>query len=174
VAPRSSHSRCFAGEAEVRNSALNRNIKSPAQSEVFGRTIGKVAELWVTVSDEEKRARARKSAQARWSRQRKISHLRRNFVIGGLFAQFARLSSAGAIENADRLVFELDSELLNDMVPRFCAGWSGNDAVILASCEFVEEFPRRGNLKRGETSSGTSNGRNRRRVPILQCVQTRC
>ena len=58
-------------ESEVRNSALNRNIKSPAQSEVFRRTMGQVSRnYWATVSEEEKRARARRSAQARWgSRQ---------------------------------------------------------------------------------------------------------
>jgi hypothetical protein len=58
-------------ESEVRNSALNRNIKSPAQSEVFRRTMGQVSRnYWATVSEEEKRARARKSAHARWSRPR--------------------------------------------------------------------------------------------------------
>jgi len=58
-------------ESEVRNSALNRNIKSPAQSEVFRRTMGQVSRnYWATVSKEEKRARARRSAQARWSHQR--------------------------------------------------------------------------------------------------------
>jgi hypothetical protein len=58
-------------ESEVRNSALNRNIKSPAQSEVFRRTMGQVSRnYWATVSEEEKRARARKSAQARWARRR--------------------------------------------------------------------------------------------------------
>ena len=58
-------------ESEVRNSALNRNIKSPAQSEVFRRTMGQVSRnYWATVSEEEKRARARRSAQARWSRRR--------------------------------------------------------------------------------------------------------
>lgn len=57
-------------ESEVRNSALNRNIKSPAQSEVFRRTMGQVSRnYWATVSEEEKRARARKGAQARWSRR---------------------------------------------------------------------------------------------------------
>ena len=54
-------------EDEVRNSALNRNIRSPAQSEVFRRTMGQVSRnYWATVSPEEKRERARKSAQARW------------------------------------------------------------------------------------------------------------
>ncbi len=55
-------------ETEIRNSALNRNIKSPSQSEVFRRTMGQVSRnYWATVSLEEKRERARKSAQARWS-----------------------------------------------------------------------------------------------------------
>jgi len=54
-------------EVEVRNSALNRNIKSPAQSEVFRRTMGQVSRnYWATITAEEKRERARKSAQARW------------------------------------------------------------------------------------------------------------
>ena len=58
-------------ESEVRNSALNRNIKSPAQSEVSRRTMGQVSRnYWATVNEEEKRARARRSAQARWSRSR--------------------------------------------------------------------------------------------------------
>ncbi|HJT71246.1 MAG TPA: hypothetical protein VJ731_13695 [Terriglobales bacterium] len=54
-------------EIELRNSPLNRNIKSPAQSEVFRRTMGQVSRnYWATVSMEEKRERARKSARARW------------------------------------------------------------------------------------------------------------
>lgn len=58
-------------EDQVRNSALNRNIKSPAQSEVFRRTMGQVSRnYWATISPEEKRERARKSAQARWSAHR--------------------------------------------------------------------------------------------------------
>jgi hypothetical protein len=56
-------------EAQVRNSPLNRNIKSPGQSEVFRRTMGQVSRnYWATVTPEEKRERARKSAQARWMR----------------------------------------------------------------------------------------------------------
>lgn len=55
-------------EYQVQTSALNRNIKSPAQSEVFRRTMGQVSRnYWATVSKEEKRERARKSAQARWT-----------------------------------------------------------------------------------------------------------
>lgn len=58
-------------EDHVRNSALNRNIKSPAQSEVFRRTMGQVSRnYWATISPEEKRERARKSAQARWTAHR--------------------------------------------------------------------------------------------------------
>lgn len=57
-------------ETQVRNSALNRNIKSPGQSEVFRRTMGQVSRnYWTTVSLAEKRERARKSAQARWNRR---------------------------------------------------------------------------------------------------------
>ena len=56
-------------ETEIRNSALNRNIKSPSQSEVFRRTMGQVSRnYWATVSPEEKRRRAQNSARARWSR----------------------------------------------------------------------------------------------------------
>jgi hypothetical protein len=58
-------------ETEVRNSALNRNIKSPGQSEVFRRTMGQVSRnYWATISPEEKRERGRKSAQARWNLHR--------------------------------------------------------------------------------------------------------
>lgn len=56
-------------EAQVRNSALNRNIKSAGQSEVFRRTMGQVSRnYWATISPEEKRERATKCAQARWQR----------------------------------------------------------------------------------------------------------
>jgi len=56
-------------ETQVRDSALNRNIRSPAQSEVFRRTMGQVSRnYWALVSAEERRERARKSAQARWNR----------------------------------------------------------------------------------------------------------
>lgn len=56
-------------EMQVQRSPLNRNIKSPAQAEVFRRTMGQVSRnYWATVSLEEKRQRATKSAQARWRR----------------------------------------------------------------------------------------------------------
>ncbi|MBV8832755.1 MAG: hypothetical protein JO108_26435 [Acidobacteriaceae bacterium] len=56
-------------ETEIRNSALNRNIKSPSQSEVFRRTMGQVSRnYWATVSPEDKRRRAQNSARARWGR----------------------------------------------------------------------------------------------------------
>jgi hypothetical protein len=62
-------------EAQVRNSALNRNIKSAGQSEVFRRTMGQVSRnYWATISPEEKRERARKCAQARWQRFPKFEH----------------------------------------------------------------------------------------------------
>jgi hypothetical protein len=57
-------------EMEIRNSALNKNIKSPSQSEVFRRTMGQVSRnYWATVSEEDRRERGRRSAQARWSRR---------------------------------------------------------------------------------------------------------
>jgi hypothetical protein len=57
-------------EMEIRNSALNRNIKSPSQSEVFRRTMGQVSRnYWATVSEEERRERGRRNAQARWDRR---------------------------------------------------------------------------------------------------------
>src|ERR1700752_1801686 len=57
-------------EVEVRNSALNRKIRSPAQSEVFRRTMGQVSRnFWAPVRAEEKRERARNSANARWNRR---------------------------------------------------------------------------------------------------------
>ena len=63
--------------------------------------------------------------------------LRGGCVIAGLFGQCARLSSVGAIENADRLGFELDSDSLIDVVDRFLPGWNRDSAVILASREFA-------------------------------------
>jgi hypothetical protein len=63
-------------EAELRNSALNRNVKSPGQSEVFRRTMGQVSRnYWATISPEEKRERGRKNAQARWKRHRDSQRL---------------------------------------------------------------------------------------------------
>jgi len=57
-------------EREIRNSALNQKIKSPSQSEVFRRTMGQVSRnYWATVSDEERRERGRRNAQARWGRR---------------------------------------------------------------------------------------------------------
>jgi hypothetical protein len=63
-------------ETEVRDSALNRNVKSPGQSEVFRRTMGQVSRnYWATISPEEKRERGRKNAQARWKRHRDSQRL---------------------------------------------------------------------------------------------------
>jgi hypothetical protein len=56
-------------EFQIQTSPLNSAIKSPSQSEVFRRTMGQVSRrYWATLTSEEKRARARKSAQARWSK----------------------------------------------------------------------------------------------------------
>jgi hypothetical protein len=58
-------------ETEIRNSALNQKIKSASQSEVFRRTMGQVSRnYWATVSQEERRERGRRNAQARWGRRR--------------------------------------------------------------------------------------------------------
>jgi hypothetical protein len=57
-------------EMEIRNSALDKNIKSPSQSEVFRRTMGQVSRnYWATVSQDERRERGRRNAQARWGRR---------------------------------------------------------------------------------------------------------
>ena len=62
-------------ETQIKTSALNRNIKSPSQSEVFRRTMGQVSRnYWATISAEEKRLRAQNSARARWSRNGAVSH----------------------------------------------------------------------------------------------------
>jgi hypothetical protein len=61
-------------EMEIRNSALNRSIKSPSQSEVFRRTMGQVSRnYWATVSEEQRRERGRRNAQSRWDRRSKRS-----------------------------------------------------------------------------------------------------
>ena len=54
----------------MQTSPLNKAIRSPGQSEVFRRTMGQVSrKYWATVSAEEKRLRAQKSARARWNRK---------------------------------------------------------------------------------------------------------
>jgi len=53
---------------QIRSSTLNRNIKSPAQSEVFRRTMGQVSRNYrATVSLVERCERAQKIAHARWN-----------------------------------------------------------------------------------------------------------
>jgi hypothetical protein len=55
-------------ELQVRNSALNRNIKTPGESEVFRRIMGQVSRnYWAMISPEERCERATESAQARWT-----------------------------------------------------------------------------------------------------------
>jgi hypothetical protein len=58
-------------EHQIQTSPLNKAIRSPGQSEVFRRTMGQVSrKYWASVSAEDKRLRAQKSARARWSRAR--------------------------------------------------------------------------------------------------------
>jgi hypothetical protein len=56
-------------EHQIQTSPLNKAIRNPGQSEVFRRTMGQVSrKYWATISAEEKRTRAQKSARARWNR----------------------------------------------------------------------------------------------------------
>lgn len=49
-------------EPQIRNSPLNRNFKSPSQSEIFCGTMGQESRnYWATVSSEEKRVRAQRA-----------------------------------------------------------------------------------------------------------------
>jgi hypothetical protein len=58
-------------EHQIQTSPLNKAIRSPSQSEVFRRTMGQVSrKYWATISADEKRTRAQKSARARWNRAR--------------------------------------------------------------------------------------------------------
>jgi hypothetical protein len=113
---------------------------------VFGRTITQGSLNYGRPSTKKKSERAQRGALRRaetGNAAKEISPLRG--VIGGLFRQFApsvvtsgdrywpvlgdrrgfaRLSSAGAIDDADRLGFEFDSELLNDMIDGVFVGWN--------------------------------------------------
>ncbi len=58
-------------EIRVARSPLNKVVASNRESETFRKTMGNVARnYWATVSKEEKRARAQKSAQARWAKDK--------------------------------------------------------------------------------------------------------
>ncbi len=121
-------------EDQVRNSALNRNIKSPAQSEVFRRTMGQVSRnYWATISPEEKRdAREEKRSGTLDSRSESgptlIEQLwtdrsrTRRTLRGGrphprLPAHIIR--SEITIQNLDGISFELDRELWDDLLEGF-------------------------------------------------------
>jgi hypothetical protein len=55
-------------ETSKQQSPLTKKIKSESQRESFRKTIGQVSrKYWATLTPEEKRARAQKSANARWS-----------------------------------------------------------------------------------------------------------
>jgi hypothetical protein len=59
-------------ETRKQQSPLNKKIKSEGQRESFRKTMGQVSRrYWATLTPEEKRARAQKSANARWSRREK-------------------------------------------------------------------------------------------------------
>jgi hypothetical protein len=59
-------------EIRTERSPLNRVAVTRQESATFRKTMGKVArKYWATVSKEEKRARAQKSAQARWAKAKK-------------------------------------------------------------------------------------------------------
>ena len=57
-------------ETRKQQSPLNKKIKSEGQRESFRKTMGQVSRrYWATLTPEEKRARAQKSANARWGRR---------------------------------------------------------------------------------------------------------
>ncbi len=59
-------------ETSKQQSPLTKKIKSEGQRESFRKTMGEVSrKYWATLTPEQKRARAQKSANARWSRREK-------------------------------------------------------------------------------------------------------
>jgi hypothetical protein len=59
-------------ETSKQQSPLNKKIKNEGQRDSFRKTMGQVSrKYWATLTPEEKRERARKSANARWSRREK-------------------------------------------------------------------------------------------------------
>jgi hypothetical protein len=59
-------------ETQKQNSPLNRVVKTGIQEEAFRKTMGQVSrDYWSTLTPEEKRQRAQKSAQARWRKREK-------------------------------------------------------------------------------------------------------
>jgi len=59
-------------ETSKQRSPLTKKIKSEGQRESFRKTMGEVSrKYWATLTPEQKRARAQKSANARWSRREK-------------------------------------------------------------------------------------------------------
>ena len=59
-------------ETSKQQSPLTKKIKSEGQRESFRKTMGEVSrKYWATLTPQEKRARAQKSANARWSRREK-------------------------------------------------------------------------------------------------------
>lgn len=59
-------------ETRKAKSPLNKAIKTGVQVDAFRKTMAQVSrKYWATVTPEEKRARARNSANARWSKRKK-------------------------------------------------------------------------------------------------------
>ena len=57
-------------EVRTQKSRLNIVVKSPNQSNAFRRTMGQVSRnYWATLTQEEKRVRAQRSARARWDKK---------------------------------------------------------------------------------------------------------
>ena len=58
-------------ETHIKESPLNKKIKIESQRESFRKTMGQVSrKYWATLTPEQRRDRAQKSANARWSKQR--------------------------------------------------------------------------------------------------------
>jgi hypothetical protein len=57
-------------DVRAQKSRLNAAIKSPNQSNALRRTMGQVSRnYWATLTPDEKRARAQRSARARWGKR---------------------------------------------------------------------------------------------------------
>ncbi len=65
------------------------------------------------------------------------SPLEGDAFVGGRFGHFASFGRAGAIENPDRIGFQLNYQLLNDVLDRLLSVRNRDRAVVLAGCEFT-------------------------------------
>ena len=110
---------------------------------------------WATVSPEEKRERARKSAQARWdsyiglttnglpkSYSRIVASDEVRPLIGGRahlrpIEPLIRFGIGRTIQNPDRICLELDGELLHYVLDVFLAVGNRDRAIVLEGAEFA-------------------------------------